>query len=80
MDGERILACLCVAAVYFGSFSGASAEGVYSTGPIRLIVPYPPGGGSDAVVRSIQPFVERQLGQSLVIDNRSAPAASSAST
>jgi tripartite-type tricarboxylate transporter receptor subunit TctC len=38
--------------------------------PLRLIVPFPPGGGSDAVGRIIaQPLVER-LGQQIVVDNR----------
>jgi len=51
-------------------FAGlASAQG-YPTQPIRLIVPWPPGGGVDTSARIIsQPFAER-LGQSIVIDNK----------
>jgi tripartite-type tricarboxylate transporter receptor subunit TctC len=74
MRRKQILACLWVAATCFTCFTclrAASAEMVYPTRPIRLIVPFPPGGSSDVVVRSIQPLIERQLGQSLVIDNRS---------
>ena len=48
---------------------GALAQG-YPTQPIRLIVPWPPGGGVDTSARIIaQPFAER-LGQSIVIDNK----------
>lgn len=48
---------------------GARAQG-YPTRPIRLIIPYPPGGGTDALSR---PWAERmrlRLGQPLVIENR----------
>ena len=47
----------------------ASAQG-YPAQPIRLIVPWPPGGGVDTSARIIaQPFAKR-LGQSIVIDNK----------
>lgn len=39
--------------------------------PIRMIVPFPPGGGTDVVVRSMQPKLQEFLGQPVVIDNRS---------
>ena len=39
--------------------------------PIRLIVPYPPGGGTDIVARVIGQRLQQSLGQPIVIDNRS---------
>lgn len=42
----------------------------YPERPIRLIVVFPPGGSSDSMARIVQSFVEKQLGQSLVIENR----------
>ena len=42
----------------------------YPTRPIRVIVPYPPGGGVDIVMRAIQPLLTERLGQTVVIDNR----------
>jgi len=43
----------------------------YPDRPIRLIVPLPPGGSVDIVARLLQPLLEKLLGQSIVIDNRS---------
>jgi tripartite-type tricarboxylate transporter receptor subunit TctC len=38
--------------------------------PIRLIVSFPPGGSTDAIARIVQSFVEKELGQTLIIENR----------
>jgi tripartite-type tricarboxylate transporter receptor subunit TctC len=43
----------------------------FPTRPIRLIVPYPPGGGTDIVARVIGQRLQQSLGQPIVIDNRS---------
>jgi tripartite-type tricarboxylate transporter receptor subunit TctC len=66
---EKSTTAAVVAAVLvlFASAAGAQA---FPVRPMRLIVPFPPGGGSDAVGRIIaQPLVER-LGQQVVVDNR----------
>ena len=47
----------------------ALAQG-YPTKPIRLIAPYPPGGGIDASARIIGQALGDQLGQQVIIDNR----------
>ncbi len=47
----------------------ATAE-TYPNKPIRLIVPFPPGGGTDLVSRMMQPALSAQLGQQILIDNR----------
>jgi tripartite-type tricarboxylate transporter receptor subunit TctC len=49
---------------------GCAAQDNYPNKPIRLIVPYPPGGVADAVARMIQPGWSAALGQPVVIDNR----------
>jgi len=46
------------------------SKSAYPERPIRLIVPFPPGGGTDLVSRTIHPELQARLGQQLVIDNR----------
>jgi len=46
----------------------AAAE--YPEQPIRLVVPFPAGGGADTLARTIMPKVGQILGQAIVIDNR----------
>lgn len=46
------------------------AWSAYPERPIRLIVSFPPGGSSDAIARIVQPFVEKKLGQTVIVENR----------
>ena len=57
-----LLSGLCVT-----SFACAA----YPDRPIRLIVSYPPGGGTDVTARQIVPMLSERLGKQVVIDNRS---------
>ena len=42
----------------------------YPERPIKFVVPYPPGGGTDVVARIVQPRLQAVLGQSIVIENK----------
>lgn len=46
------------------------AADTYPQRPIRLIVPVPPGGGSDFTARVIAPKIAESLGQNVVVENR----------
>jgi tripartite-type tricarboxylate transporter receptor subunit TctC len=59
-----LLACL------WAALESAFAASAYPERAIRLVVGFPAGGSSDAIARVVQPSVERQLGQTLVIENR----------
>ena len=48
---------------------GCSAQ-TYPTKPIRLVVPFAPGGSSTIVARSVAAEMEKSLGQSIVIENK----------
>lgn len=48
----------------------ADPAGRYPERPIRVIVPFPPGGGTDLVSRAIQPAWSARMGQQIVLDHR----------
>lgn len=60
------LTALAMAAPLHVAAQGAA----YPSKPIRLIVPFPPGGGTDLVSRTMQPALSTLLGQQILIDNR----------
>jgi len=64
--------CCSIALLVCGAVVTAAnaAEQSWPTRPIRLIVPFPPGGATDANARVIAKEVENALGQPLVVDNR----------
>ena len=64
---------LCVvtfASVIFCAPTGSNAQGGYPSKPIRLIVPFAAGGGSDFVGRLIGQKLSETIGQTVVVDNR----------
>ncbi len=64
----RILSIAFPTALMAVACGSAAAE--YPDRPIRLVVPFPPGGGADNLARMIMPRVADLLGQSIIIDNR----------
>lgn len=42
----------------------------YPTRPVRLIVPFPPGGSVDYVARTISQKFSENLGQTVIVDNK----------
>ncbi len=49
---------------------GIAAEQTYPNRPIRLVIPWPTGGGTDLTFRLWAPQLAENLGQQVVIDNR----------
>lgn len=62
--------CAVLAAAAAVSSVAAYAE-TWPAKPITVVVPFSAGGGTDLVVRSIQPLLQRELGRPVVVDNRS---------
>jgi tripartite-type tricarboxylate transporter receptor subunit TctC len=62
------LSCLAVAGQMLAG--QACAADAYPTRPIRLIVPYPPGGGNDTLARLFGAKLAEAWGQQVVVDNR----------
>jgi len=66
---RRLLPLLVLALTGPCAAGGALAQ-TYPAKPIRLIVPFPPGGGNDTVARSVGAELSKSIGQQVVIDNR----------
>jgi len=66
------IAGTCIGAVLlsFGAPLAIAQQGAFPQKPVRLVVGFAPGGGSDLLARAISPEMSEALGQSVVIDNK----------
>lgn len=69
---ETMVFALCALGLLLALDPGhaRAAGNAYPTRPIRFIVPYPPGGGTDTVGRMLAQKLTERLGQQIVVDNR----------
>lgn len=56
--------------VFFALLSLQVLAQEFPSRPVRLVVPYPPGGANDIVARLVSPVMMQRLGQNVIVDNR----------
>jgi len=67
----RILLCsLLAACALLAGAPMSNAQTTYPERPVRIVVPYPPGGGADVLGRLLADELSRSWGQPVVVDNR----------
>ena len=69
MSTRRSVLIRSAAAVAAASLPHRVFAQTYPVKPIKIIVPFPPGGPADTAVRIVQPGVEKALGQPIVVEN-----------
>jgi tripartite-type tricarboxylate transporter receptor subunit TctC len=65
--GASLLLALCATS---GAVHAQTAPGAYPARPLRLIVPFAPGGATDSVMRMVAPKLSENIGQSVIVENR----------
>ncbi len=73
---HRLIATLAAAAASAALPFAVHAQSSYPDKPVRFIVPYPPGGGTDVVARIVQERFAQALAQPVLIENRGGAAGS----
>jgi len=64
------LRCAIAATALLATVGTAHAQQKYPVRPIRLVVPFAPGGGTDIMARSLAQKLSEAFGQTVVVDNR----------
>jgi tripartite-type tricarboxylate transporter receptor subunit TctC len=67
---RRALAVLALGLVGLVSACGLAAAQAWPSNPIRIIVPFPPGGTTDQIARRVQPLLQADLKVPVIIENR----------
>lgn len=70
MSMQTIIKTVRLALVIAGFAAGNAFAQAYPSKPIRLIVPFPPGGGNDVIARVVGQKLSERFGQPVIIDNR----------
>lgn len=67
----RISLCASLCAAATAATAQGAAQSSYPSRPIRLIVPFPPGGGADVTARTVAQKMSESIGRPVVVENRS---------
>jgi len=70
MNRRRFIVSTAVAGTGLASPRVLRAQGAWPERPVRVIVPFPPGGSTDTIARIFQPRLTELLGKQVVIENR----------
>ena len=70
IPGALCAAMFLIAAVFPSAGALAQSTGIYPQRPVRIVVPYPPGSGTDIVARLLGQRIGEHWGQPVVVENR----------
>ena len=67
---HRFAALVRLLLIVLGLVGGSALAQQYPSKPVRLVVPFPPGGSADVVARAVAQAMSQGLGQSVVVENK----------
>jgi tripartite-type tricarboxylate transporter receptor subunit TctC len=70
MNTTRRIALAAIAAASTLAFAGAALAQAWPAKPLKIIVPYPPGGTSDILARAVGQKLSEQYGQPVIVENK----------
>jgi len=70
MKFKKLFGCMLLSAVAAGVLAGAASAQSYPARPVRVIIPFPPGGPTDIIGRMVADTLSRSFGVQYVADNR----------
>ena len=67
----QLLGCLAMlGSLALAGGNAAAQDAPFPSKPIRIVVPYPPGGATDVAARLISPRLQEELGQTVIVENK----------
>lgn len=67
---QAVVSALLAISAALGGMASNAAQAAYPERPVKIIVPYPAGGGTDAIARSLAEALTKELGQTVLVDNK----------